>query len=210
MKQHRLDTTIVKPAQLGYLLHIPHNAPTPLPLLLFLHGIGERGNDLEKLYVYGPPAQIRAGREFPCAVLAPQCPDHIWWDIEVLNTLLDHVVAEHNIDTSRIWATGLSMGGHGLWNLANAYPDRFAAIAPICGPHVWVVAERFKNLPCWCFHGALDDAVPISDSIRIVRDLRQAGCPVRFTVFPDAGHDSWTPAYNLPEFYEWLFAQHKE
>jgi len=210
--ENRLSRTAKKRIACRYLLYLPKRYKAEggkgFPLLLFLHGAGERGDDLERVKVHGPPRLIEAGKNLPFVVVAPQCPAGEWWTTDVLDAVLREVVEKHNIDEGRIYVSGLSMGGYGTWLLANQFPNRFAAIAPICGPFVWVNAENFKSLPVWCFHGAMDEVVPIQDSIKMVKMLRRAGCDVRFTVYPDAEHDSWTETYNNEALYEWLL-QHK-
>lgn len=199
--------------ELAYLLYLPKGcragAKRRFPLLLFLHGAGERGNDLEKVKVHGPPRVIeREGRKFPFIVVAPQCPKGDAWRPESLLALLDSVGATYPVDPARIYVTGLSMGGAGTWALAASCPERFAAIAPICGPFVWLPYDRLRTLPVWCFHGAMDSVVSVDDSLRMVRRLRAAGADVRFTIYPDADHDSWTATYANPELYKW-FLQHR-
>ncbi|OQY30716.1 MAG: hypothetical protein B6243_09810 [Anaerolineaceae bacterium 4572_5.2] len=211
IKQH-LTTKITKQVELNYLLYLPEkpeaNASAP-PLLLFLHGVGERGNDLSLLKKQGPPLRIETGAEFPFVVAAPQCPTDTWWQIDSLIALLDHLLEQHNIDQSRIYVTGLSMGGYGTWALADACPNRFAAIAPVCGPFTFINPLRFQNIPIWCFHGAMDDVVPVSDSVKMVKWLRENGANVRFTVYPDAEHDSWTQTYEGTKLYDWFLMHHK-
>ena len=201
--------------RVNYLLYIPEIYPKSRkrwPLVLFLHGAGERGNDLEKVKMHGPPKLVaKEGKEFPFILVSPQCPTGGWWsgdrEITALNALLDDIVARYRVDVDRIYVTGLSMGGFGAWRLALDYPDRFAAIAPICGGGDPARAERIKHLPVWVFHGAKDNTVPLRASEAMVAALKKAGGNVRFTVYPDAGHDSWTETYNNPELYKWLLKQ---
>ena len=206
---HRLKVVLRTKVELPYLLYLPKgrsaSARRRVPLLLFLHGGGECGNDLEKVKTHGPPRLIeREGREFPFIVVAPQCPEGEDWRPESLLALMDAVCAAYPVDADRIYVTGLSHGGIGTWALAARYPDRFAAIAPICGPFLWLPFERLRKVPVWCFHGAMDGVVSVDDSIRMVRQLRGAGVDVRFTVYPDADHDSWTATYANPELYDWF------
>ena len=200
-----LSTRIVKRVDVRYWLWLPRPRPAwRVPLLLFLHGAGERGDDLQLVLKHGPPRLLAAGRRFPFAVLAPQCPAGEGWQPDTLQALLDDVSARHRIDAARIYLMGLSMGGMGTWALAHACPERFAAIAPICGLYTWVDARRFRGFPTWCFHGALDPVVPVGESVRMVNALREHGAKVRFTVLPDAAHDCWTPVYAGAELYAWL------
>jgi len=204
----RLETTVTKKVELDYLLYLPGEPAAPMPLLLFLHGSGERGNDLSLVKKHGPPMLIENGTDLPFIVAAPQCPEGRWWETGSLAALLDHLLERDDIDIDRLYLTGLSMGGYGTWALADACPGRFAAIAPVCGPFTWVNPGNFKNIPAWCFHGAMDDTVPVDDSIRMVRWLRENGADVRFTIYPDVGHDSWEQAYDGSELYDWLL-QHR-
>ena len=213
MKKRRVRNealSIRAAASLGYLLYLPDDySPRKkggYPLILFLHGAGERGHDLNSVKVHGVVRRIEDGDEFPFIVVAPQCPPSQSWDPYALNALLDMVMKAHNVDEDRVYVTGLSMGGLGTWALANHAPHRFAAIAPICPPFIWFAADRLKHVPVWCFHGAMDPVVPIEDSIRVVRNLRNAGANVRFTVYPDADHDAWTTTYSTPPLYEWFLS----
>jgi predicted peptidase len=182
------------------------------PLMLFLHGSGERGTDINKVKVHGPPKIVEQKKDFPFIVVSPQCdPTGPGWDAMTLKTLLDDVQAQYSVDPDRVYLTGLSMGGFGTWDLATKYPDRFAAIAPICGgaDNVRRVTRALKDMPIWVFHGEKDTTVPIEQSARLVEALKQAGSTtVDFTRYPEAGHDSWTVTYNNPKLYEW-FLSHK-
>ena len=142
-------------------------------------------------------------------VVCPQCPNDARWSglqLELLNALLDEVVSEHRIDEQRIYLTGLSMGGFGTWRLAMAYPDRFAAIAPVCGGGDPDQAPEVAHLPTWVFHGAKDNVVSIENSKRMIDALKKAGGNVKITIYPDAGHDSWTETYNNPKLYDWFLS----
>jgi predicted peptidase len=193
-----------------FLLYMPEGydkSEVQWPLLLFLHGSGERGGMLEMVKKNGPPMMIEYGRQFPFIVISPQCPEEQRWSVEVLDMLLDEMVKRYRIDTSGIYVTGLSMGGEGTWDLAMAYPGRFAAIVPICGRGNPAGAAKIKDLPTWVFHGAKDDVVPLEESEDMVNALKALGSPVKFTVYPDAGHDAWTEAYNSPDLWDWLIKQ---
>ena len=203
---------ITKPVGCRYLLAPPAGADRPetgWPMVLFLHGAGERGNDLDRVCKHGPPKLVAQGRTFPFVLVSPQCPAHQWWHTDMLNALVDEVVAGRDVDENRIYVTGMSMGGFGTWSLALAYPDRFAAIAPICGGGPPYVADRLGRLPVRAFHGAKDEIVPLYESQRMVDALRACGGDAELTVYPDAGHDSWTQTYDDPAFWEWLLAQRR-
>ncbi|MGE0760908.1 MAG: prolyl oligopeptidase family serine peptidase [Pirellulaceae bacterium] len=198
------------PVRMGYLLSLPkgyEQQPTPWPLLLFLHGAGERGDDLELVKKHGPPKLIAAGKEFPFVVVSPQCPTGKWWEPIELVALIDDICAKYRIDPDRIYVTGLSMGGFGSWRLAAYAPDRLAAIAPICGGGEAYWARQFAHLPVWAFHGAKDPGVPLERSQAMIDALKKAGAEPKFTIYPDAAHDCWTVTYDDPALYEWLLAQ---
>jgi len=206
------DVTITVTA--NYLLYLPKDYTDygrKSPLMLFLHGAGERGSNLELIKKHGPPKLIEQGKEFPAIVVAPQCPaDQRWyerWNRKMLETLLDDIVENYNVDTDRIYLTGMSMGGLATWRLAADHPGRFAAIVPICGGGSADWGPRLAHLPVWTFHGQRDRTIPIRRSEEMVMALRQYGSDIRFTVYPEAGHDSWTQAYDTEELYTWLFKQ---
>ena len=206
----RLDVTVK--VEMNYLLALPkdYDKKDTWPLVLFLHGAGERGDNLELVKVHGPPKLIGEGKEFPFIVVSPQCPKDVWWEPIELTALLDQVIKTHNVDEDRIYVTGLSMGGFGTWRLAAFTPDRFAAIAPICGGGEAYWARRFPHLPTWAFHGAKDQGVPLVRSEEMIDAIKEKGGEPKLTVYPEAGHDSWTETYNNPEFYEWLLEQKRK
>ena len=196
----------------NFLLYLPEGYDTikqKWPLLLFLHGAGETGDMLEFVKKNGPPKMIEQGYKFPFIVISPQCPDGQSWSVDVLDMLLNEMIRRYRVDINRIYVTGLSMGGTATWNLAIAYPERFAAIVPICGRTDPEKADRIKDLPVWVFHGAKDDIVSPEQSEKMVNMLKSLGSPVKFTLYPDADHDSWTQAYNSPELWEWMVEQHR-
>jgi predicted peptidase len=192
-----------------YLLYLPkdYEQKQSLPLLLFLHGSGEKGDNLELVKKNGPPKLIEAGKEFPFIVVSPQCPKDKSWDTYELTALLDDIVEKYKVDQDRIYLTGLSMGGFGTWSLAIYTPNRFAALVPICGGGDPNRIRRLANVPIWVFHGAKDPTVPLEMSEKMVEALKKRGGNPKFTVYPEAKHDSWTEAYATPELYEWLLEQ---
>ncbi|MEM9236586.1 MAG: prolyl oligopeptidase family serine peptidase [Verrucomicrobiota bacterium] len=199
---------------LSYLLIEPDPAAFPAeakrPLVVFLHGSGERGSDLEKVKTHGPPKQALEGLGLPFVVLAPQCPPKQWWKIETVIELVKEVAANHDIDPKRIHLTGLSMGGYGTWAILAEEPDLFASAVPICGGGDPSTVEAFKNLPIWAFHGEEDDVVPVEKTREMETALREAGAKqLRTTYFPGVDHDSWTPAYSDPALYAWMMLQTK-
>jgi len=213
---HKFQQTLKKTVSLNYLLHLPQDYSTSkkdYPLILFLHGAGERGDDLELVKIHGIPKIVEQQKDFPFIAISPQCPIDRWWVdpwlIEALNALVDKITGKYRVDESRVYLTGLSMGGFGTWALSMMYPEKFAAIAPICGGGMPWMAFRIKDVPVWAFHGAKDPVVPIQRSEEIVEALKKVGGNIKFTIYPDAGHDSWTETYNNPELYQW-FLEHQK
>jgi predicted peptidase len=201
--------------QLSYLLYRPRQyaaeADRRWPLIFFLHGAGERGSDIELLKSHGMPRLVEQYPDFPFVVVSPQCPDRSWWQMHVVTAelLLNQIVATLAVDADRVYLTGLSMGGFGAWYMGARHPERFAAVAPICGYGLASCGfpQRVCNLrdvPVWTFHGAQDNIVPLEDTQKLVDNLRACGGNVRFTIYPDATHDSWTRTYSNPELYEWF------
>lgn len=180
--------------------------------MLFLHGAGERGTNVSKVAFHGPPKIVKAQPEFPFIVVSPQCPSGEIWNNASLLALLDQIESKYKVDKSRVYLTGLSMGGYGTWSLGLAHPERFAAIAPICGGGdtigVLLLNPRhekaFKSLGIWAFHGGKDEVVRLSESERMVKAVNDHGGNAKLTVYPDAGHDAWTETYNNPELYNWF------
>ena len=214
MQAQHLSADIRRTFELDYLLYLSpdHDSQAAWPLILFLHGRGERGSDLEQVKLHGLPRRIADGDDFPFVIVAPQCPAGSYWtlELEALNALLDDVLARYRVDPSRVYLTGLSMGGAGTWYMAGRYPERFAAIAPICGSGLrWIAQERLHDVPTWVFHGDADPTVPISESQTMVACLKEAGGDVRFTIYPGVGHDSWTQTYNNPALYEWFLSHQR-
>ena len=219
------EKTITKQVGYQYLLALPvgYDAAKDKawPLLVFLHGSGERGSDPWLVAKHGPPKLLR---ESPLShvgqslaenfiVVSPQCPANTWWDDDAIGALLDEIAAKHRVDAKRVYLTGLSMGGYGTWSYAMKNPGRFAAIVPICGggepSMVRRMARLRKNdlttLGVWVFHGAQDPTVPLEESQQMVDALKKAAVTdVQFTLYPEAKHDSWTETYANPELYAWL------
>lgn len=214
--ENQFETTLSQNVSLGYLLYLPDDYETSAqewPLVLFLHGAGERGDNLDLLKLHGPPKLAAAGKSFPFILAAPQCPRNDWWTAktEALAALVDHLAQTYRVDSSRLYVTGLSMGGYGTWSLITQYPETFAAAIPICGGGDDVLARfRLQMMPVWAFHGAKDNIVPLRKSEEMVNALRQVGnTNAALTVYPEAGHDSWTDTYNNPDVYDWLLSHKK-
>lgn len=197
--------------QVNYLLYLPRDygedKEKKWPLIVFLHGSGERGSDLEKVMIHGPPKLIAKGQDFPFIVVSPQCPDDHRWSPPLLSGMLDEVIAKNRVDQDRIYLTGLSMGAFGTWDWAMAEPQRFAALVPICGEGEPRSAKKLKDIPTWMFHGAKDLGVPVAGSQVMYDALKQEGGDPKLTIYPDLAHDCWTVTYDNPELYTWLLKQ---
>lgn len=207
--EKKMTTSFEQKVSLNYLLALPkdYDKKEKWPLLMFLHGSGERGDNLELLKKHGPPRLIEEGKEFPFIVVSPQCPSGIRWKTNALVALIDEVIKNYNVDENRIYVTGLSMGGYGTWKLANEIPERLAAVVPICGwGDSWTICE-IGDLPVWAFHGEKDNVVAPQKSQELVEALKRCKGNVQFTLYPEANHDSWTETYNNPKVFEWLLLQ---
>jgi predicted peptidase len=196
----------------GYQFFLPKayavSTDEKFPLIIFLHGSGERGADLDKVKVHGPPKLVESDTNFPFIVVSPQAPEGVWWELDKLDALLADIQKQYRVDASRIYLTGLSMGGFGTWDWAIARPGLFAAIAPVCGRSDVSKAAALKDTPIWAFHGDNDTAVDMAGSVDMVAAVRKAGGNPRLTIYPDTGHDSWTRTYADPALYYW-FLQHR-
>ncbi|MBD3675055.1 MAG: prolyl oligopeptidase family serine peptidase [Planctomycetaceae bacterium] len=199
------------------------------PLVLFLHGAGERGDDNTKQLIHGLSEFLTPEnrRDFPCFVVAPQCPsERKWAEVDWTKTehqmpeewsvplgltrdLLHKLIQEYPIDTSRLYITGLSMGGYGTWDYIQREPEFFAAAIPICGGADENYADRLTKLPIWAFHGDQDQAVPLIRTTRMVEAIRDAGGSPKMTIYPGVGHNSWTQTYANRDVFKWLFAQRR-
>ena len=200
--------------QTGYLLYLPeqYRADTTKrwPLVMFLHGSGESGQDIEKVKKHGPPKMAANGKSFPFILVSPQAPiARGGWDTDKLYRLIQEIKKNYRVDASRVYLTGLSMGGFGTFSLAMKYPQEFAAIAPVCGGGDTTNAWKLRNMAVWCFHGADDDVVPSSASIHMVNAAKRYNPNIKFTLYENTNHNSWDTTYNKPAFYDWLLAQKK-
>jgi len=207
----------------------PHLPARPGPVILFLHGAGERGDDGGAQTRVGlGPALERDPARWPLLAVFPQCRREVGWRGPMLRqalAALDETVLEFGCDPARQYLTGISMGAFGSWRLALETPDRFAAIVPVCGgldapPAVLyragghagmepydASAQLLRGLPAWVFHGAADGVIPVEESRRVVDVLRAAGADVRYTEYPGAGHNSWDQAYSEPDLPSWLLGR---
>ncbi len=212
-KQTAMSSTVTGKSTHNYLLYLPkgYDKNKDYPLVLFLHGAGERGdNKMDLLKFHGLPKLIEAGKEFPFIVVSPQCKPDSWWEAAELSDLLDHIESKYSVDKARVYVTGLSMGGYGTWALATYEPERFAAIVPVCGGGN-ALAARYRapiEAAIWAFHGDADTVVPLSNSEDMIAALKDKNPNMKLTVYPGVGHDSWTETYENEEVYTWLL-KHK-
>lgn len=210
----------------AYSVYVPpeYTPERAWPVVLFLHGSGERGSDGLLQTEVGIATAIRRNRALcPAIVVMPQCRAGQLWTNQMAEAALkclDEAAREYRVDADRTYLTGLSLGGFGAWLLGERVPERFAAVVPICGfyanPNAALdtetlgkLAQSLKSVPVWCFHGALDKAVPVERSREIVGALREAGGNVRYTEFADGQHDVWGRAYADAELWKWLLAQRR-
>jgi predicted peptidase len=211
-------------ASLNYRFHAPVRVETGkrYPLILFLHGSGSRGSDNTRHLVHGRPIiSYMIEKKKECFFLAPQCPvKQRWWGFEkgkltaepsaqmaLVLELLDKTIKERPVDTSRMYVTGLSMGGYGTWDIILRRPDLFAAAMPICGGGDTTLAWKVRSVPIWVFHGSADRAVPVFRSRSMVSALWAAGYNAHYREYPDAGHNVWTRTYRDDEVLKWFFSQ---
>ena len=230
---------VVSELHYNYLLYLPkgyEESDQQWPMIFFLHGAGERGDNLDLVKVHGPPKIVNSERtygrtlgqtlgNFDFIVVSPQCPSGEWWLNEYLIEVLQEVLDAYRVDQDRIYMTGLSMGGFGTWSFASVYPELIAAIAPISGggdANNWpsirsyaslqIPAAQLENLismPIWVFHGESDTVVRITEDEKTVDQLSALGGNAEFTRYPGVGHDAWTTTYNNPELYLWMLRQTK-
>jgi predicted peptidase len=197
------------------------------PLVLFLHGAGERGSDNTAQLKHGVNSIIEGAKKLgdPCFLIAPQCPNDRWWSpinretmnlseaekpnplLEAVLALIDETQKQQPIDPKRLYVTGLSMGGYATWDLLGRVPGRIAAAIPICGGGDPSIAAKFKDNAIWAFHGEVDSAVPVKTTREMIAALEKAGGKPSSTFYPGVDHDSWTQTYNNPEVIRWMFGQ---
>jgi len=219
-----LNTFAQNGKELHYLCFIPRTQRAndqSWPLLIFLHGLGERGNSqrtLSLLTIYGPCMMVEKDPDFPCVVVSPQCPSESWWtdELDLIDGLLDELLNTLHVDPGRVYFTGLSMGGFGTWQYGLQHPERCAALVPIVGGYIRDSSEVPTNLcvlkdtPIWAFHGSDDKVVEPYQTEILVNALRDCGSSIRYTCLEGADHkQSWERAYADPEMWSWLFAQNR-
>jgi predicted peptidase len=205
---HRLALRDPAADHVNYLLYVPpayaQDATTEWPLILFLHGSEQRGDDpalLQQIALLGFAETVRS---FPFVAVIPQCPQNTHWEPRFVKEVLVSVEKALRIDRSRVYLTGFSMGGFGTWQTAAAFPNTFAAIAPICGMSDLPDAPRLAGIPTWAFHGAQDINIPVGESRKMIEALRRSGSDAQLTVYPDSAHDCWTMTYRDSRLYLWF------
>lgn len=197
---------------LGYILYAPENVTEKTPLIVFLHGSGERGNgkdELDLVNKHAIPSYISEGAEYPAFVLCPQCPKDFVWNNNVytLKKLIDEISATYPI--GKIAITGISMGGYGTWEMGSCYPNFFSCMAPVCGGGFSWRTPQLKNEKIWAFHGDADVTVPPNNSYEMVDGVNKNGGNAKLTIFHDVEHNSWDPAYCETKLIDWLLENSK-
>lgn len=200
-----------------------------IPLLIHLHGAGERGTDNSVQLIHGLANLVKPENQakYPCYIIVPQCPPQYRWvevdwglkshkmpdspsvPLRLTMELADEIIKKYNVDTNRIYITGLSMGGYGTWDAISRWNGKFAAAAPVCGGGDETQAAQLINIPIWAFHGAKDKVVPVIRSRNMIKSIRNAGGNPKYTEYKSVYHNSWDSAYNEPELLPWLFSQSK-
>lgn len=196
----------------GYVVYVPRNydPSKKWPLIVFLHGAGERGDDGLIQSDVGLGRAIRTNPErFPCVVVMPQCPSKVWWDgaLDDVEASYKNTIAEYSIDPSRVYLTGLSMGGFATWGYGAKHVDRYAALMPICGGGKPEDVAALTKVPIWAFHGAVDDVVKVDESRKMVEAVKAAGGKIKYTEYPTLNHNSWDATYGDAEAIKWLLSQ---
>ncbi|MBE6538750.1 MAG: phospholipase [Ruminococcaceae bacterium] len=201
---------------MGYYVFLPrdYSPEKKYPMIVFLHGAGERGNgkdELERVKKHALPKYCSEGAELPAILLCPQCPEVFVWNNVVieLKALIDKVADDYNADKRRISITGISMGGFGTWEMGITYPDYFSAIAPICGGGLSWRCNLIKDMPIWAFHGDADTAVPLKNSVEMVDKVNSEGGNAKLTILHGVGHSSWDDAYLDTKLIEWLISKER-
>ena len=193
-----------------YVIQFPENYTVgkKYPVILFLHGAGSRGNDIDKL-LNNPYFKITSEHEnFPFVSVAPQCSENTWFDVyETLKSVVLNIADKEYVDKNRIYLMGASMGGYATWQLAMSMPEYFAAIVPICGGGMYWNAERLINIPIWAFHGQKDMTVQLEESEKMVNAVKKRGGNAMLTIYPEAGHDAWSDTYRNLEVFKWLLSK---
>ena len=195
---------------LDYLEYAPET-DEKLPLIIHVHGAGNRGSDISKMAHGGALGELEKGRKINAVVVAPQCHSETWFELfHVLLEFIDDRRNRPDIDIDRVYVMGISMGGYCTWQLCISRPDWFAAAVPVCGGGMYWEADKFRNIAVWAFHGALDESVLPEESVHMVRSINQCGGHAKITIVPDCDHNVWDYTFASDEMWDWLFKQKKE
>ena len=194
-----------------YIELMPKVQAEKYPLIINIHGAGGRGTSLDGIRGSVVEQYAQKHDDFPAVVICPLCFANTWFDIfEQLKEFIEYASTLPYIDTNRVYLTGTSMGGYASWQLLMSFPEKFAAAIVCCGGGMYWDAGRLKNIAVWAFHGMKDDTVYCCESEHMVDRINQAGGNAKLTLFPEAGHNAWDPAYSCEEMWNWLFQQKKE
>jgi len=200
-----------------YLLYLPSEYSTQAkeyPLVIYLHGGSQKGTDLNKLKTYGLPYLVDKGTDFDFIIASPQCPDNKYWSTDNwFDSLYLDLKSKYRIDTSKVYLTGISMGGYGVFITAMDFPDKFAALIPLCGGCNDSDTTRIcnlSNIPIWAFHGTDDDKIPFRETERIVDALEECDGKIKFTPIENEGHNIQYMYENNPDIYDWMLKQGKQ
>lgn len=220
---HTFDSQLTgKPRDYGVVVPKEYNnSRRAWPVIFFLHGAGERGDDINLVLKHGPLKEALQRSDFPFIAVGPQCPRpaqgqpslSMRWDQseQDLLTILEDVKSKYRVDETRIYLTGLSLGGYGSFLMAAKHPDLWAAVAPICGGGDPSLAKAYLGKPFWVFHGEKDRVVPVARSREMVESMKSMGHDdVKLTIYPEADHDSWTETYQNDELYAWFLSHRLE
>lgn len=202
------ETTVTRNEKMNFYLYSPTPATELSPLVVFLHGGGEGGDDIELVKKHGLPKLISQGSDFPFYVFAPQNPyTNGLWDDRMIDHMVDRLVDSLSIDVKQIYLVGLSRGGNGIWRMAINNPDKYAAMISICAASIPLLyLKRTPTLPVWFFHGEKDSVVPVAQTIQAYEKMRKLNADARITLYPEANHDSWTQTFKNDEIYKWLLS----
>lgn len=202
-------STQVGKTEMNFYLYTPVQDQDTFPMVVFLHGGGESGKEIEKVKTHGLPKLISEGRDFPFYVFAPQNPyEKGLWDDRVVDEMVGQLLDTLNIDPDRLYLVGLSRGGYGVWRMAINHPDKYAAMISICPASIPLLyTGRISDLPIWLFHGEQDPVVPVEVSKEVYEKMLPQNAQIKITLYPEAKHDSWTQTFENDEVYKWLLMQ---
>lgn len=212
MKFKKFESSNVQNEFLEYIWYTPENTREKLPLIVYIHGAGCRGNNISKMPCsMGPIGEIKNGRQLDAFIAMPQCRWDTWFEVfPILLEFIDEMRQNPKVDKNRVYLCGASMGGYTSWQIAMSRPEWFAALVPVCGGGMYWNAERLKEIPIWAFHGADDAVVLPEESIHMVESINRAGGNAKLTIYPNVEHASWVNAFAENELWEWMFEQKKK